>query len=299
MLGRNLKMIREIWGLSQAEFGYLMGASRGMIMQYENRGTTPKSVVFRNIVKETGFSKDVLVNTEIEPDDVNPMSMYSRIAIDNMDQDDDNIDTKETDELIKARPGKNFAKPVIEATPLRLVDPYGFEATGQKFYTLADGSDVMQIPIIPVKAYGSYLRGHADPEWFDAMNFDTMTIPVDKLHKGTYVAFEMDGDSMVNIETKEMARKSLWPGQKIIGRDVKREHWKHRLHMHNNEAWIIVHRERGIVVKDITEHDINTGRIKCHSWNPDKEEHPDYDIYLDDVEQLMNVVDPFGKLKPY
>lgn len=190
-------------------------------------------------------------------------------------------------------------KPVIEARPLRLADPFGFEATGLKFYTLADGSEMMQVPVIPVKAYGGYLRGHADPEWFDAMNFDTMTVPVDKQHKGIYMAFEMDGNSMVNITTEEYARKSLWPGQRIIGRDLKKEHWKHKLHMHNNEAWIIVHRERGIVVKDITEHDILTGRIRCHSWNPNKEEHPDFEIYLEDVEQLMNVVDPFGKMKPY
>jgi hypothetical protein len=185
----------------------------------------------------------------------------------------------------------------IETKPLRMVDPYGLEATGQKFYTLSDGSEVMQIPVVPVKAYGSYLRGHADPEFYDG--FETLTIPVDKQHKGTYIAFEMGGESMVNIETKEMARKSLWPGQKIIGRDLKREHWKYKLHIHSNEAWIIVHQNEGVVVKEITDHNIDTGDITLHSWNPDKSEYADYTVNLEDVQQLFNVVDPFGKLKPY
>lgn len=187
--------------------------------------------------------------------------------------------------------------PRIEAKPLRLADPYGLEATGAKFYTLADGSEVMQIKVVPKKAFGSYLRGHSDPEFYEG--FDTITIPVDRLHKGTYLAFEMAGDSMVNIENETMARKSLWPGQKIIGRDLKRELWKYKLHIHSNEAWIIVHRTMGIVVKEIIAQDLDTGMITLHSWNPDKKEYPDYEVHLDDVEQLLNVVDPFGKMKPY
>ncbi|HEY1025308.1 MAG TPA: helix-turn-helix transcriptional regulator [Sphingobacteriaceae bacterium] len=187
--------------------------------------------------------------------------------------------------------------PRLEAKPLRLADPFGLEATGAKFYTLADGSEVMQISVVPQKAFGSYLRGYGDPEFYDG--FETITIPVDKLHKGSYLAFEMAGNSMVNIENETMARKSLWPGQKIIGRHLRREQWQYKLHIHSNEAWIIVHRTEGIVVKEIIAHDIDTGMITLHSWNPDKEEYPDYDVHLDEVEQLLNVVDPFGKMKPY
>lgn len=183
----------------------------------------------------------------------------------------------------------------IEAKPLRLVDPFGLEATGQKFYTLADGSEVMQIPVVPVKAYGSYLRGHADPEFYEG--FDTITIPVDKQHKGNYLAFDMEGESMVNIETKEMARKSLWPGQRVIGRDLQRSQWQYKLHIHSTEAWIIVHKTEGIVVKEITNHNVDTGEITLHSWNPDKELYGDYAVNLNDVQQLFNVIDPYKKMK--
>jgi hypothetical protein len=184
--------------------------------------------------------------------------------------------------------------PKLEAKPLRLADPEGFEATGDRFYELPDQTIIMQTPVIPVKAYGSYLRGHADPEFYEGL--ETMPVPVDIKHKGTYLIFEVDGESMVNITSFEMARKSIWPGQRVVGRDVRRDHWKYKLHINSNDCWVIVHRERGIVIKSITEHDVDNGVITLHSWNPDKEEYPDYTVSLDDVDQIFNVVDPYKKL---
>lgn len=192
---------------------------------------------------------------------------------------------------------KGQKMPKFEAEPLRLADPFGFEATGQKFYTLADGSEVMQIPVVPVKAWGSYPMGYADPEFYDG--FESITVPVNKLHKGMYLSFEMKGESMVNIETKENARKSLWPGQKVIGRDIRREAWQYKLHISEDEAWIIVHKDDGITVKEISDHDIKTGILTLHSWNPDKIEHPDFQWHVDDIQQIFHVVDPFAKMKPY
>lgn len=185
--------------------------------------------------------------------------------------------------------------PVLEAKPLRLADPEGLEATGERFYKLPDDTIIMQTPVIPYKAYSSYLRGHADPEFYEGL--ETIPIPVDKTHKGKYLIFETGGESMVNITTFEMARKSIWPGQKVIGRDLRREHWKYKLHINSTECWIIVHRDRGIVLKEIIDHDVDKGIITLHSWNPDKNEHPDYKVSLDDVDQIFNVVDPYGKMK--
>jgi transcriptional regulator with XRE-family HTH domain len=185
--------------------------------------------------------------------------------------------------------------PKLEAKPIRLADPEGFEATGDRFYTLPDQTIIMQTPVIPVKAYGSYLRGHADPEFYEGL--ETMPVPVDIKHKGTYLIFEVEGESMVNFTTAEFARKSIWPGQRVIGRDLRRDHWKYKLHINSTECWIIVHRERGIVIKSIIEHDVDNAQITLHSWNPDKNEHPDYTVSLDDVDQIFNVVDPFKKIR--
>lgn len=182
----------------------------------------------------------------------------------------------------------------LEAKPLRLADPKGFEATNEKFYTLPDDSLIMQVSVIPYKSWGSYLRGHADPEFYE--DLETIPLPVDKKHFGSYLIFEMGGESMINITNQEMARKSLWPGQKIVGRDLSRDKWKYKLHINTTEAWVIVHRTEGIVVKSIIDHDVESAQITLHSWNPDKETYPDFTVSLNDVEQIFNVVDPFNKL---
>jgi len=188
----------------------------------------------------------------------------------------------------------NYGSAKLEAKPIRLADPEGLFATADRFYELADHTIIMQTPVIPYKAYASYLRGHSDPEFYEGL--ETIPIPVDKNHKGSYLIFEIGGESMVDYRTAEMARKSIWPGQKVIGRDLRREHWKYKLHINSTECWIIVHREKGIVLKEIIAHDVEKGLITLHSWNPDKEEHPDYTVSLDDVSQIFNVVDPYGKL---
>lgn len=189
------------------------------------------------------------------------------------------------------------SRPVFEAVPLHLADPQRLEANDSKFYDLPDGTTIMQISVVPETAWGSYHRGFADPEFYDG--FETIPVPVKKQHRGAYLAFEIQGRSMVNIENEEMARKTFWPGQKIIGRSLKREQWQYKLHIHSNEAWIIVHKVQGIMVKEIIDHDVDTGLLTLHSWNPDKEKFPDKIIHIDDVVQLFNVVDPFGKLRPY
>jgi len=180
-------------------------------------------------------------------------------------------------------------QPKNEAKLIRRADPYGLEANEEKIYQLPDDSLVMQVPVIPFRAWGSYLRGHADPEYYEGL--ETIPVPVDHKHKGNYLIFEVGGESMKNPGD----RRSIWPGEKLVGRNLKREHWKYKLHISSVPCWIIVHRELGIVVKEITNHNIDKAELTLHSWNPDKDEYPDYIVSLNDVEQIFNVVDPFNK----
>lgn len=61
----------------------------------------------------------------------------------------------------------------VDAIPTRVADPYGFEATKDKFYKLPDDSQIMQVPLITQRAYAGYLVGFSDPEFYD----DLETIP--------------------------------------------------------------------------------------------------------------------------
>jgi hypothetical protein len=77
------------------------------------------------------------------------------------------------------------------------------------------------------------------------------------------------------------------PGWKALARELQRHHWKNKLHIHSTNHWIIVHREYGILIKNIIKHDVDNGIITIHSINPD---YPDKELCLDDVDQLFNVV---------
>lgn len=179
-----------------------------------------------------------------------------------------------------------FTKGVrLEAIPFRLTDPEGHEATDKKFYELADGSLIMQVPIISQKAYAGYLRGWADPEFYEDLL--TLPLPVERLHKGTYMGFEVVGNSMVCLDTEELAERSIFPGRIAIGRELAKHQWRYKLHTHNFDTWIIVHRTEGILIKEIIRQDVDNGIITIHSLNS---EYEDQDLHLDDIEQIFNVV---------
>lgn len=101
-LGLNIKKIREEWELSQEEFGLLISATRGMVMQYEKRGTMPKNATVSKIIKVTGLSKDVLFNSELNVDEIPEMSQEDYILIQNFRENpDDYKDVELSDEEIK------------------------------------------------------------------------------------------------------------------------------------------------------------------------------------------------------
>lgn len=178
--------------------------------------------------------------------------------------------------------------PRLEAEPIHLAsDPNDFDNDGTRFEELADGTIRMRIPIIPHKAFAGYLRGFQDPEYFD--DFSLTSIEVFKKHQGLYLAFEVKGDSMTTLEP-ELNRRSIFDGVKVVGRFLPRQQWAYKLHTHNYEAWIIVHKTEGILIKNIIKHDVEKGIITIHSLNPDKKQYPDEDMFLDDIEQIFNVV---------
>lgn len=176
-------------------------------------------------------------------------------------------------------------KPRLEAIPMRLADPYGYESTGEKIYELNDGSLMMEVPIVPIKAYAGYLRGYGDREFYE----DLATIPVmiEKRAFSTYMAFEISGDSMVNLSTYEFAEKSIFPGRIAVGRLLDQSKWQYKLHTHNYDAWIIVHKTKGILCKTIINHDVDNAVITIHSLNP---EYEDEDLHLRDIDQIFSII---------
>jgi transcriptional regulator with XRE-family HTH domain len=180
----------------------------------------------------------------------------------------------------------HVANPRLEAVPTRLyADPLEFENKSDKIINLPDGTIALRVPIVPARAYAGYMRGFADPEYYD--DLDDILIGVDKEPGGTYLGFEVVGDSMVCIDTVELAEQSIFPGRIAVGRDLPKEHWKTRLHTHNYSNWIFVHKTEGILIKQIAHHDVENGIVTIHSLNP---KYPDEDLMLADMQQIFSVI---------
>ena len=154
---------------------------------------------------------------------------------------------------------------------------------GNEFIDIGHGRYIMLVPFVDEYAYGGYLVGFKDSEYID--NLPKHSMIVSEKHLGTYRTFTMRGDSMYNGEND-----SIEEGDKVTGRMIAQKLWKSRLHINKFKEFIIVC-ENGIIVKEITIHDLDTHTITIHSKNPDKDLYPDETIDLADVRELYNVIE--------
>ncbi|PZX18065.1 hypothetical protein LX69_01101 [Breznakibacter xylanolyticus] len=134
--------------------------------------------------------------------------------------------------------------------------------------------EVTKAPLIGQYAYAGYLSGFADHEYLEAQ---PIYVASKRYSGGNYVAFEIRGDSM-----DDNTRRAICHGDVVLAKELKKDYWRSKLHI--PKVFVIVHREEGITCKEITEHDVETGDIVCHSWNST---HRDFTLNLRDVAQLF------------
>ena len=170
-----------------------------------------------------------------------------------------------------------------DVTPVRKseLEEYTETKAGLKFYTREDGQIVMKVPIVPVSAMGS-----PDDEFAEIIrehDGDTVTVVVDSVHHGNYVAFHVDGDSM-----DDGRRDSFERGDIVVVRELSRDKWLPRLHFNKWPYWVVCF-GNNVRLKEIIAQDEDTGTITCHSLNPSPE-YTDFTLNLDEVHRLFNVV---------
>lgn len=120
------------------------------------------------------------------------------------------------------------------------------------------------IHFVPVKAAAGYLAGYADTEFIDELN--TFTLPM--LTGGHYRAFEIVGDSMLPTPSG-----SIIVGEKVESMDEAK----------NNNAFIVVSRNEGIVYKRIEKNNRNKNKITLVSDNPS---YQPYQVNAEDIIEL-------------
>jgi transcriptional regulator with XRE-family HTH domain len=140
--------------------------------------------------------------------------------------------------------------------------------------------NIMEVPVVNQFAYAGYLGGFSDQEFIEQL--PKMPWVIDRERKGNYMCFEMKGESMF-----DGSASSYIPGDILLAREVRREYWRSKLHI-NNWDFIIVSKSDGILFKRIIKHDVEHGVLTLHSLN---EEFEDFDISLEDISQIFNVVD--------
>ncbi len=130
------------------------------------------------------------------------------------------------------------------------------------------------IHFVPVKAAAGYLSSYADSEFIDELN--TFTLPM--LSGGNYRAFEIIGDSMLPTPSG-----SIIVGEKVEDlEDVK-----------NNQAYIVVSRNEGIVYKRIVKNNRTKAKITLVSDNPS---YQPYQVNAEDVVELWQAQVVIGKV---
>ena len=152
-----------------------------------------------------------------------------------------------------------------------------------KFTEISPGRYRMKVDLVPNHARAGWLAGFEDPTFIEELPKHEITVT--EFHKGKYLSFEVDGDSMFDGTIE-----SVPDGCIITGREIARHHWKYKLHAHKYPNWVFVHRTEGILVKRIKSQNLETGEIILLSLNPDKDIYPDRSIFLDDVYKIFNVV---------
>ena len=159
-------------------------------------------------------------------------------------------------------------------------EEYHTTNSGMRYRKTSDGRLLMSVNLVDVIALGS-----PDDEFAELYKVDadrvSISIEVDEVHHGRYLAFRVEGDSM-----DDGTRKSFERGDIVVVRELARDKWLPKLHIRDWPFWVVCFgncvRIKQIIAQDETS-------ITLHSINPSPE-FTDFTLNLDDVQRLFNVV---------
>ena len=104
--------------------------------------------------------------------------------------------------------------------------------------------------MVPIKAAAGYLNGYADPEFIEELpNFN---LPMQEFSQGTFRAFQIKGDSMLPIQ----------PGSYVLAEYLDNWNW-----IKDNQCYIIISKEEGVVYKRVINQLKDSQQLELHSDN--------------------------------
>ena len=177
------------------------------------------------------------------------------------------------------RPLENTLKTIISYIKQNYIDKEGSikqQEIPQGELKPKEYSTSIKVRLVSNKAKAGWSEGYYNEEYLEELPF--VMIDADENYKGKYLAFEVDGDSM---------EPDYLEGDIVICREIQRHLWGSKLHFRDWD-FVIAHSTNGIMLKEITAHNVETGDITCHSLNPKYE---DFVLNLHQVAHLYNVVE--------
>lgn len=115
---------------------------------------------------------------------------------------------------------------------------------------VVNSEQVERISMVPVKAAAGYLNGYADPEFIEELpNFN---LPMSEFSQGSYRAFQIKGDSMLPIK----------PGSYVLAEYLENWNW-----IKDNQCYIVVSKEEGVVYKRVINQLASNQNLELHSDN--------------------------------
>lgn len=136
------------------------------------------------------------------------------------------------------------------------------------------------VPLVGHRVQAGFLSGWGDEDYLEEL--PKIPWEVDREYKGNYLCFEVEGDSMNNSNPSE----AILDKDILLCREVQQHHWQNKLHIHSWD-FVIAHKDHGVVVKRIIDHNTETGELTLHSLNNLYE---DYIVSLQEVIAIFNVV---------
>lgn len=153
---------------------------------------------------------------------------------------------------------------------------------GNTFINIGNNQYLVIIPLIEGSEHKTYPQKFTDEKYLSELPKHALV--VNQLNDQRFTAFSVIGNSM-----DDGSKESITEGDIVTGREIQQSLWTSRFHIHKFKDYIIVHKER-ILIKRIIAHDVDAGIITCKSLSPDKNIYPDFDIKLEEVSQIFNVV---------
>ena len=152
---------------------------------------------------------------------------------------------------------------------------------GAKFYKKGKRL-FMTVRHVPYAAFGQFVNDSDrldpyDDEWGEE------TYEVDRLARGNYLSFEVQGDSM-----DTGARSSFEAGDKVLVRELERTFWRDHIRFETHPYWVVVFGS-SVLLKQMIGQDMERGLLTFHSLNPSPE-YADFSICEDDIRGLYYVI---------